>query len=50
LRVLIGRRSGAQRPVAASGAPHRREARVSSWPSTRLARMALSRRWSGSLR
>ncbi len=35
-----------QRPVAAWGASHRREARVSRGPSQRQARLALSRRWS----
>jgi hypothetical protein len=54
LRLLIGRRFGARRGhVAASGAPHRRrEARVSCGPSTHkgLAKLALSRRWSASLR
>jgi hypothetical protein len=45
-RVLIGRRSTAQRPVAALGASHRREAHVSRRPSTRQAPRALSRRWS----
>jgi hypothetical protein len=45
-RVLIGRPSAGRRPVAALGASHRREALVSSWPSTRLASEALSRRWS----
>jgi len=32
-RMLIGRRSVARRPVAASGASHRREAQISPWPS-----------------
>lgn len=51
LRLLIGWRFGARRPVAASGAPHRREAQVSCGPSTKgLAQMALSRRWSAFLR
>jgi hypothetical protein len=45
-RVLIGRPSVGRRPVAALGASHRREALVSSGPSTRLASEALSRRWS----
>ena len=35
--VLIGRRSAAQRPVAAPGASHRREALVSCGPSARQA-------------
>jgi hypothetical protein len=50
LRVLIARRSEARRPVAASGASHRREALLSTWPSVGLANVALSRRWSGSPR
>ncbi len=45
-RVLIGRPSVGQRPVAALGASHHREARVSRGPSTRLASLALSRWWS----
>ncbi|HSS33908.1 MAG TPA: hypothetical protein VLL27_11565 [Solirubrobacterales bacterium] len=44
LRVLIGRRLQTPRPVGASGASNRREALVSSGPSRRLARLALSRR------
>jgi hypothetical protein len=46
LRALIGRRSIAQRPVAALGASHPREALVSQWPSQRQATLALSRRCS----
>ncbi len=46
LRVLIDGRSGARRPVAASVTSHRRVGLVSQWPLQRLARMALSRRWS----
>jgi hypothetical protein len=49
LRVLIGRRSRAPRPVGAFGASHRREALVSCGPSTGQARLALSRRWSATL-
>jgi len=48
LRVLIEGCSQARRPVAASGTSHRREALVSSGPSQRQARSALSRRWSAS--
>jgi hypothetical protein len=45
-RALIGRPSAGQRPVAAPGASHRREALVSRGPSARQATLALSRRWS----
>jgi hypothetical protein len=45
-RVLIDRPSVGRHPVAALGASHRREALVSSGPSTGLASEALSRRWS----
>jgi hypothetical protein len=50
LRVLIGWRSRAPRPVGASGASHRREALVSRGPSMRQASKALSRRWSALIR
>jgi hypothetical protein len=45
-RMLIGRPSVGQRPVAALGASHHREALVSCGPSERLATEALSRWWS----
>ena len=50
LRVLTERRSEAPRPVAASGASHRRGAQVSCGPSAGQAIEALPRRWSAPAR